>query len=90
MDGSVISRLTSRLYGGEVGNRPAPSPVDTVPSTTGTNLLPDGRGQPQQHRTWKTSQTDWRTRPWRHYSILSDVVVVVDVATGVPARSYDL
>lgn len=95
MDGNVISRLTSRLYDGEVGNDAPTIAVDTDALHHETNLLPDGRlaSLSSAVHVVNVAEPMCGEDPATFggtYSILSDVVVVVDVATGDLLGSYDL
>lgn len=95
MDGNVISRLTSRLYEGEVGNEAPTVEVDTDALHHETNLLPDGRlaSLSSAVHVVNVAEPMCGEDPATFggtYSILSDVVVVVDVETGDLLGEYDL
>ena len=95
MDGNVLSRLTSRLYEGEVGNDTPTIAVDTDALHHETNLLPDGHlaSLSSAVHVVNVAEPMCGEDPATFggtYSILSDVVVVVDVESGAVLSSYDL
>lgn len=95
LDGHVAKRLTTRLYDGTVGNDLPTVEVDTDALHHETNLLPNGHlvSFSTALHTVHVPQPLCGESPSEFtgtYSIISDVVVEVDVTTGAVVSQYDL